>query len=197
TARTAPPSVLPRTTVGQGPAAGGRNLAGAAQALVRGPNGRPAVRNPVLASLAPRDPAARALTQSTFTGSFARSRSDWIHDWRWRRNRNIAPVLGFVGPVFWPYAYDDFVDYTFWGHGYDTFWPTAFDDVYEGIYGSYAPEFYAGTGYGGGQPSGRGPRARHGRSRTAALNGGAGVGDALICTAETHGLTDFPIQRIA
>jgi hypothetical protein len=56
-----------------------------------------------------------------------------------RCNRNIIIVLGFIGPVFWPYAYDDFVEYTFWGYGYDTFWPYAFDDFYEGIYGAYAP----------------------------------------------------------
>jgi hypothetical protein len=159
---------------------------------VRGPNGRLAVRNPVLTSIAPRDPAVRALAQSTFTGNFARARSDWMRDWRWRRNRNTALVLGFVGPVFWPYAYDDFVDYTFWGYGYDTFWPTAFDDVYEGIYGAYAPEYYADA-----QASGPTPRSRRGRSRNAAVSGRAvPAGGAQICTGETQGLTDFPIQRI-
>src|SRR5262249_58213884 len=98
------------------------------------------------------DAAGRSLARSTFTGNFARSRSSWINDWRWRRNRNLIPVLGFVGPVFWPYAYDDFIDYTFWGYGYDTFWPLAFDDLYEGIYGGYAPEFYAASGYAGANP---------------------------------------------
>jgi len=192
-------TVVPRSTVGQGAAARGGNVAAAA-ALVRAPNGRPAVRNPVLASLAPRNPAARALAQSTFAGTFARSRSDWSHDWRWRRNRNMSFVLGFVGPVFWPYAYDDLIDYTFWGYGYDTFWPTAFDDVYEGVYGAYAPEFYAGTGYAGGQintqASGHEPRSRGGRT-AASRSGAERSGEAQICTGDTQGLTDFPIQRIA
>jgi len=44
-------------------------------------------------------------------------------------------VRGFVGPVFWPYAYDDCIDYLFWPYAYDSFWPYAFDDVYQGIYG--------------------------------------------------------------
>jgi LTXXQ motif family protein len=199
---TATLSTATPSTVGQGPTVRDRSLAGAAQALVRGPNGRLAVRNPVLANLAPHDPAARALAHSTFTGNFARTRSAWIHDWRWRRNRKIVLVLGFVGPVFWPYAYNDFINYTFWGYGYDTFWPTAFDDFYEGIYGAYAPEFYAGTGSGytngNGQASGYESRSRRGSSRTAALNRDAvPAGGAQICRRETQGLTDFPIQRIA
>ena len=52
-------------------------------------------------------------------------------------------VIGFVGPLFWPYAYNDFVDYTFSPYAYDTFWPYAYDDVFAGIYGGYAPEYYA------------------------------------------------------
>jgi hypothetical protein len=110
---TATPRTATSSTVG--PTIRDRSLASAAQALVRGPNGRLAVRNPVLANLAPHHPAARALAHSTFTGNFARTRSAWIHDWRWRRNRKIVLVLGFVGPVFWPYAYNDFINYTFWG----------------------------------------------------------------------------------
>ena len=59
--------------------------------------------------------------------------------------------------MFWPYAYDDFIDYTFWPYAYDTFWPYAFDDVFEGIYGAYAPEYYApesAYAYAGGASSG-------------------------------------------
>ena len=46
-------------------------------------------------------------------------------------------MVGWVGPVFWPYAYDDFFDYVFWPYAYDDFWPYAYEDVYYGIYGSY------------------------------------------------------------
>ena len=42
-------------------------------------------------------------------------------------------------PLFWPYAYDDFVDYTFYPHAYDTFWPYAYDDLYEGMFGALRP----------------------------------------------------------
>jgi len=192
------PSTRGRDTVGQGPATGARNIA-ASQALVRAPNGRMGVRNPTLASLPARDPATRALARSAFSGRFAQSRTAWDHDWRWRHHRhhNIPIVLGFVGSVFWPYAYDDFVDYTFADYGYDTFWPYAYDDFYSGIYGGYAPELYAegsgvtGTVRGGGS-------SRRGRARVATAAPGAGAGGAgQICSGETQGLTDFPIQRIA
>ena len=58
-------------------------------------------------------------------------------------HRSFGSVLGFVGPLFWPYAYNDFVDYTFSPYAYDTFWPYAYDDLYQGIYGNYAPGYYA------------------------------------------------------
>ena len=48
-------------------------------------------------------------------------------------------MIGWGGPVFWPYAYADLVDYTFWPSANDTFWPYAYDDVYDGIFGAYAP----------------------------------------------------------
>ena len=86
-------------------------------------------------------------------------------------------MLGFVGPLFWPYAFQDLSDYTFLPYAYDTFWPYAFDDVFAGIYGAYAPEYYSSEGAG----------------RTAAPTGG----NSRICSGQEQGLTDFPIERIA
>ena len=94
------------------------------------------LRNQTFANLsAARDPGARALAGSTFQGRF--------FDPQWRRHRPFPVVIGWVGPLFWPYAYNDFADYTFYPYAYDTFWPYAYDDVYEGMFGSYA------RGYGG------------------------------------------------
>jgi LTXXQ motif family protein len=164
------------STVGQGPAAHSHNLAETSQTLIQGANHREILRNPTFAGLSSRDPATSTLARSTFQGKFARS--SFAREFDWRRHReHFGFVLGFVGPLFWPYAFDDFIDYTFWPYAYDTFWPYAFDDVYDGIYGPYAPEYH---------PSGRG------RSRTAALTEGA----PRICTGETAGLTDFPVERI-
>ena len=56
-------------------------------------------------------------------------------------------MVGFIGPLFWPYAYDDFLNYTFYPYAYDAFWPAAYDDVYNGITGVY--ESGVGPGYAG------------------------------------------------
>jgi hypothetical protein len=90
--------------------------------------------------------------------------------------------------VFWPYAYDDFVDYTFWPDAYDTFWPYAYDDVYEGLYGAYAPQYGAQYAYAGAPAS---SSAYQNGSSTAAGGG------AQVCSDQAQGLTNFPIDQIA
>jgi LTXXQ motif family protein len=192
---------------------GARTAGGAERALVRRGNAdRPfALRNRSLAERSARTPASRALAQATFGGRFADRFRNWDRrDWR-HRHRHIH-VIGWLGPVFWPYAYSDFVDYTFWPYAYDSFWPYAYDDIYEGFFGPYAvggPAYYAdvpaggggyvGGGYvGGGYASGgarTGPRAGTG-PRTAARGPAGGGATAQICTGETSGLTDWPIERI-
>ena len=136
----------------------------------------PVLRNPSFAQPSSRDPAALALARATFRGRFA--------DQPWRlRNRGV--VIGWVGPLFWPYAYSDFIDYTFWPHAYDSFWPYAYDDVYAGIFGPYA---LGATAYANVPPSRRG-----GRSSARLAQGGL----AQICVERGSGLTDWPIERIA
>jgi hypothetical protein len=51
--------------------------------------------------------------------------------WPWWRG---GLVLGWFGPLFWPYAHYDLFDYVYWPYAYDDFWPYAYDDVYYGIY---------------------------------------------------------------
>jgi len=159
--------------------------------------GSPVLRNTTLANLSSRDPTTRSLTQSTFRGNFAQS--NWGKDWGWRHHHNhffFGFVLGFVGPVFWPYAYDDCFDYIFWPYAYDTFWPYAYDDVFGGIYGAYAPQHYAPEdvyAYAGAPASSAVYSSATGASRpSAALPGGS-----QICSGQAQGLTDFPIERIA
>ena len=75
-----------------------------------------------------------AIAPTLFRGRFRGSYWPWWYG-------GIA--IGWVGPVFWPYAYYDCFDYIFWPYVYDDFWPYAYDDVYFGIYGPYA---YSGPG---------------------------------------------------
>ena len=81
----------------------------------------------------------RRITNAALHSSFVRPRTfnGRFHGsyWPWWTG---GIVIGWLGPVFWPYAYDDFFDYIFWPYVYDDFWPYAYEDVYYGIYGGYA-----------------------------------------------------------
>lgn len=157
----------------------------------------PILRNPVFADQRmSRRGREETPSQLTFRGRFSQSA---LHDDRPRHHhhRRSGIVLGFVGPLFWPYAYSDFVNYTFSPYAYDTFWPYAFDDVYTGIYGGYAPEYrvaedayaYAGS-----------PASERIYVRAANTPGGGArpsQSAERICSGEAKGVTDFAIQKIA
>ena len=75
----------------------------------------------------------------------------------WWRHRHGG--YGWVGPVFWPFAYYDFYDYAMWGYGYDDpFWDYGYGDIYAGIFSPYRYDDLAGywpQGSSGGQVSAR------------------------------------------
>ena len=97
-------------TVGQGPGGANRNRAQTARTQMHNANRAPILRNPIFANVSSRNSATRSLAQSTFRGNFAQSA--FAREWGLRRHhRRFGIVLGFVGPLFWPYAYEDFVDY--------------------------------------------------------------------------------------
>jgi hypothetical protein len=113
--------------------------------------------------------AAHAFAHATFGGHYA--------NWAFRHHRFFAGafVIGWLGPLYWPYAYDDFVGYTFYPYAYDSFWPSAYDDVYSGMFGRYA------YGY---------------SSSSLAPNQQATVATNL-CSGENTNLTSWPIDQIA
>jgi hypothetical protein len=161
-------------------------------------NRRPVLHNPAFANLSPRDPASRALASSTFRGGFAQYHDRFRGQFRDRFGdllaRRGAVVIGWIGPVFWPYAYADLVDYTLWPYANDTFWPYAYNDVYDSIFGGYAPALssYANAPDYGSRSGGR-------RRSTAGLPA-AGLpapGETEVCTGQESGLTDWPIEQIA
>jgi LTXXQ motif family protein len=142
----------------------------------RAPSDR-VLRNQAFPHGSPRNAAEHAFARSAFQGRFA------DHSGQWRRRHHRSFVIGWVGPLFWPYAYNDFVDYTFYSYGYDTFWPYAYDDLYEGVFGRYA--------YGGAYAAVRPPASeRRGGGKSA-------IPAADLCSAQTAGLTDWPIEQIA
>ena len=101
-------------------------------------------------------------------------------------------VIGWFGPLFWPYAYYDFFDYVFWPYAYDDFWPYAYNDIYYGIYGPYAYSGYASA------DPGPGPGVRSGSARRVVSRTPDGTQRAAadICTSQASELTDWPIERI-
>jgi hypothetical protein len=71
---------------------------------------------------------------------------DYHHGWYgWQGYRRGN--VGWGGPVFWPYAYDDVFDYAFWPYGPydDAFWSYGYDDLFSGI---LLPFLYTGLGGG-------------------------------------------------
>jgi hypothetical protein len=202
------PNVAPPYLISPGAPRGGpgnRDAAGSLQSLFPSRNGGPILRNPAYANIAAGDPADRALARSTFGGRFAQARFVPEAD---RHRRPVGRVIGFLGPLFWPYGYDDFIDYTFSPYAYDTFWPVAYDDLFDGIYGAYGPAYSSnlsdsdddagggGTAYVYGNETGAWIASRGRSSRAAKPAGGAG-GATQICSGQTEGLAQFPIGRIA
>jgi hypothetical protein len=141
-----------------------------------GPRQGNVLRNQFLANrLAARNALAQATFRGNYTNRFA-NRFWWGHSKRHHHHRFPRIfVIGWAGPLFWPYAYDDFIGYTFYPHAYDTFWPYAYDDLYVGMFGRYA--------YRAPQPQ--------------PATGGKAPVTAELCSGETAGLTDWPIEQIA
>ncbi len=98
----------------------------------------------------PGDPATR--TQIAAAAALAgwhggRSANGW-----WRHGDG---GYGWVGPVFWPFAYDDIYDYALWGDGIGL-WDYGYPDISAGIFAPYGQTDLAA--YAGPRPSGRSHR---------------------------------------
>lgn len=86
---------------------------------------------------------------------------------------------GWVGPLFWPFAYNDIYDYTIWGDGMG-FWGYGYPDIYAGI---FAP-------YGYDSLSAYVPRRSHGRhARNVQLG--------ELCGSDRREIAGLPIDQIA
>jgi hypothetical protein len=104
----------------------------------------------------------------------------------WRHGHRAA-FVAWYGPVFWPYAYSDVFDYTFWPAGYDDgYWAYVYDDFFDGVFWGEAgpPEEYAYAA-----PSS--PRASSG---SASRPNYAAVRD--LCRQPGSGVTAWPFADI-
>jgi hypothetical protein len=139
-----------------------------------------ALHNNAFASLSKNNVHDRALARATFRGRFAQRNWNVSHlGWNWR-HRHPFIVIGWFGPLFWPFAYWDLVNYTYWPYAYDVFWPRAYDDLYVGMFGPYA---YEGPYYGG--------------TRTSRRTRASQQASTIVCGERVPAVTDWPIQQIA
>ncbi|WP_375784277.1 Spy/CpxP family protein refolding chaperone [Bradyrhizobium sp. Pha-3] len=98
---------------------------------------------------------------------------------------------GWVGPIFWPYAYYDLYDYTWWGWGYDPyFWDYGYGDLYAGLFGPY--DYDALSGYAYYLPGYDGPRPPATRRSRAA---GQTTTLADMCGSDRGDIAGFPIEQ--
>jgi len=58
----------------------------------------------------------------------------WAPRHAWRRGHRAA-FVAWLGPVFWPYAYSDIFNYTFWPTAYEPgYWAYAYDDFVDTVF---------------------------------------------------------------
>jgi hypothetical protein len=117
---------------------------------------------------------------------------------------NRFGAFGWVGPVFWPFAYNDIYCDIFWGYwgygcadpywrvGYgNPFWDYGYDDIYGGLFSPFAFNDLAAYLPGGlSVPTGR----RHRRTTVAATSGQQIT--AQMCGDDTKEVAGWPIDRI-
>jgi LTXXQ motif family protein len=109
----------------------------------------------------------------------------------WWRHRNGG--YGWVGPVFWPFAYDDIYDYTLWGYGNDDpFWGYGYGDIYAGLFSPYDYDALAGYWPQGGNGGG----AR--RSQAFAQDTGSAPPEQLVqmCGEDKSDIAGLPLDQI-
>ena len=138
--------------------------------------------------------AAQTARQGRFAAAFARPaattqqrlarRHRWSAREAWRHHAR-APFIAWYGPVFWPYAYTDVFDYTFWPDGYDDgYWAYAYDDFVDGLFwgeeGPPAEYAYA--------PAPSGESSAPAAVRYAAVQ--------TLCKQPGRGITAWPIAEI-
>src|SRR5690349_16730831 len=119
------------------------------------------------------NPAARAqiATAAALAGWHGASSGWWQH---------AGGGYGWVGPLFWPFAYNDLYDYTIWGDGLG-FWGYGYPDIYAGLFGPYG---YDGlSAYLPSRPQGR----RQAR----------GVALDQLCGSDRREIVGLPIDQIA
>lgn len=108
----------------------------------------------------------------------------------WWRHRHGG--YGWIGPVFWPFAYFDLYDYTLWGYGYDDpFWDYGYADIYAGLFTPYGYDDLVAY-----LPRGPGGSATTVGQASGTRRNAASEALAPFCGDDSRGIADLPIDQI-
>lgn len=112
----------------------------------------------------------------------------------WWRHRHGG--YGWVGPLFWPFAYYDISDYALWGYGDDPlFWDYGYNDIYAGIFAPYGYDDLAGY-----LPPGPAAPAKADLQQTVGRTGSSATSPpeqiAQLCGDDSRDIAGLPIDRI-
>jgi len=121
------------------------------------------------------NPAAR--TQLVAAAALAGWHGGAFGDGWWRHR---GGGFGWVGPLFWPFAYYDLYDYALWDLGYG-FWDYGYPDIYAGIFPPYGYDDLAGYF----------PQRRWDRRR------GRQVPIGQMCGDDSRTIAGMPVDEIA
>ena len=148
----------------------------------------PSVAGALRNSSALRNPNSRSnITASAATAGWHNGR-DGRNGW-WRHGNG---GYGWVGPLYWPFAYYDLYGYAMWGYGYDdSFWGYGYGDIYAGIFAPYGYDDLAGylPQYASGNPNNVG--------QTAPAPSATAAPDQLtqMCGADSRDIAGLPIDQ--
>jgi hypothetical protein len=128
-----------------------------------------------------RNPGTRALIAASAATAGWQNRSGG-----WWQHGNGG--YGWVGPLFWPFAFYDIYDYAMWGYGYDpSFWGYGYGDLYAGLFAPYGYDDLAGY-----LPSGTGGNP----ARAAAAANRAPDELSQMCGEDSRDIAGLPIDQI-
>jgi hypothetical protein len=145
-----------------------------------------AARGRFAARFANADPQAAEATRPRHHG--------WAPRHAWRRGLRAA-FVPWAGHVFWPYAYSDIFQYTFWPNGYDPgFWAYAYDDFVDTVFWGPSSPYtaYARLAPAEDQQSDGATTTSRARERSSESQ------EALkqLCSEPEKGITAWPIDSI-
>lgn len=110
----------------------------------------------------------------------------------WRAGKRAA-FVAWLGPVFYPYAYSDIFEYTYWPYAYDeAYWAYVYDDFFDGVFWGYGNPYVNGGYITASIPSTTGsapPSPRRALPRGVQTT-------AQLCRDPGQGITAWPFAQI-